>query len=45
MLNIYCTSINQCAVKCKHLCGVLHIITARVFTVDKRSTWIRAFEL
>jgi hypothetical protein len=44
MLNIYCASINHCALKCKHVYGVLQIITARVVTADNRSTGVRAFE-
>jgi len=44
MLNIYCASINHCAVKRKHVYGVLQIITARVVTADNRPTWVRTFE-
>lgn len=38
MLNIYFVSINDRALKCKHVYGVLQIITARVVTADNHST-------
>lgn len=44
MQNIYCASINHRALKCKHVYGVLQIITARVVTANNRSTLVRAFQ-